>query len=149
VDGTYVARIEDVLDLYAETADPKRPVVCFDASPILLIGHVRQPISAMPGQLERYDCEYGRSGTANLFVFLDAHWPWRKVKVTDRRIVRDFAECMRNLVDLQYPKAQLIRGSTICRPTRRAPFTRGLPRAQVHRILRRLEVQYTPKHASE
>ena len=77
VDGTYVARIEDVLDLYAETADPKRPVVCFEANPILLIGHVRQPISAMPGQLERYDCEYGRSGTANLFVFLDTHWPWR------------------------------------------------------------------------
>jgi transposase len=75
VDGTYVARMEDVLDLYAAPADPKRPVVCFDESPTQLIGEVRQPIPATPGQLERYDCEYRRNGTANLFVFLDAHQP--------------------------------------------------------------------------
>jgi transposase len=109
VDGTYVARMEDVLDLYAETPDPKRPVVCFDESPTQLIGEVRQPIPATPGQLERYDCEYRRNGTANLFVFLDAHRPWRTVKVTDRRTARDFADCMRDLVDLHYPRAELIR----------------------------------------
>src|SRR5258706_9961238 len=79
IDGTYVARMEDVLDLYAETPDLKRPVVCFDESPTQLIGEARQPILAMPGQLERYDCEYRRNGTANLFVFLDAHRPWLKV----------------------------------------------------------------------
>ena len=77
VDGEYVARMEDVLDLYAEAPDPKRPVVCFDESPTQLIGEVRQPIPAEPGQIERYDCEYKRNGTANLFVFLDAHRPWR------------------------------------------------------------------------
>src|SRR5882724_5914097 len=75
VNGTYVARMEDVLDLYAEEHDPKRPVVCFDESPQQLIGEVRQPIPAAPGQPERYDCEYRRNGTANLFVFLDAHRP--------------------------------------------------------------------------
>ena len=85
IDGTYVARMEDVLDLYAETADPKRPVVCFDESPTQLIGEARQPIPAAPGQLERYDYEYRRNGTVNLFVFLDAHRPWRRVKVTDQR----------------------------------------------------------------
>ena len=85
VDGTYVARMEDVLDLYAEPPDPKRPVVCFDESPTQLIGEVRQPIPATPGQIERYDCEYRRNGTANLFVFLDAHQPWRTVKVIDSR----------------------------------------------------------------
>jgi transposase len=68
VDADYVARMEDVLDLYAEAPDPKRPVVCFDESPIQLIGEVRQPIPPKPGQIERYDCEYRRSGTANLFV---------------------------------------------------------------------------------
>lgn len=73
VDTEYVARMEDVLDLYAEAPDPKRPVVCFDESPTQLIGEVRQPIPAAPGRLERYDCEYKRNGTANLFVFLDAH----------------------------------------------------------------------------
>ena len=55
VDGEYVARMEDVLDLYAEAPDPKRPVVCFDESPVQLIGEARKPISARPGQLERYD----------------------------------------------------------------------------------------------
>ena len=84
IDGTYVARMEDVLDLYAEPPDPKRPVVCFDESPTQLIGEARQPIPAAPGQLERYDYEYRRNGTVNLFVFLDAHRPWRRVKVTDQ-----------------------------------------------------------------
>src|SRR5580700_9118049 len=88
VDGTYVARMEDVLDLYPEEADPKRPVVCFDESPTQLIGEVREPIPAEPGQPERYDCEYRRNGTANLFVFLDAHTSWRHVKVTDHRTAR-------------------------------------------------------------
>ena len=92
IDGTYVARMEDVLDLYAEPPDPKRPVVCFDESPTQLIGEARQPIPAAPGQLERYDYEYRRNGTVNLFVFLDAHRPWRRVKVTDQRTARDFAE---------------------------------------------------------
>ena len=88
----YVARTEDVLDRYAEAPDPTRPVVYFDESPIQLIGEVRQPIPARPGQIERYDCEYRRNGTANLFVFLDVHLSWRKVKVTERRR-RGLAAC--------------------------------------------------------
>jgi hypothetical protein len=79
VDGAYVARMEDVLDLYAEEADPMRPVVCFDESPTQLIGELREPIPAAPGRPERYDCEYRRNGTANLFVFLDAHKSWRQI----------------------------------------------------------------------
>ena len=101
--------MEDVLDLYAEEPDPKRPVVCFDESPTQLIGEVRQPIPAEPGQLERYDCEYKRNGTANLFIFLDVHRPWRKVKVTDSRAAVDFAACMRELTDVHFPKAERIR----------------------------------------
>ena len=98
VDGEYVARMENVLDLYAEAPDPKRPVVCFDESPVQLIGEVRQPIPAEPGQLERYDYEYRRNGTVNLFVCIDVHRPWRKVKLTERRAA-DYAECMRELTD--------------------------------------------------
>ena len=109
VDADYVARMEDVLDLYAEAPDPKRPVVCFDESPIQLIGEVRQPIPAAPGQVERYDCEYRRNGTANLFVFVDVNRPWRKVKVTERRAAQDFAACMRDLTDIHYPGAERIR----------------------------------------
>jgi transposase len=109
VDGEYVARMEDVLDLYAEAPDPDRPVVCFDESPVQLIGEVRQPIPAEPGQLERYDCEYRRNGTVNLFVCIDVHRPWRKVKVTERRTAVDYAHCMRELVDVHYPDAACIR----------------------------------------
>jgi transposase len=86
VDGEYVARMEDVLDLCAEPPDPKRPVVCFDESPTQLIGEVRQPIPAAPGREKRFDYEYRRAGTVNLFVLVDAHRPWRKVTVTQQRL---------------------------------------------------------------
>ncbi len=109
VDGEYVARMEDVLDLYAEAPDPARPVVCFDESPVQLIGEVRQPIPAEPGQLERYDYEYRRNGTANLFVAFDPHHGWRNVKLTERRVAADYAHCMRELVDVHYPDVVCIR----------------------------------------
>ena len=80
-------------------------MVYFDESPTQLTGEARLPIPPKPGQLERYDCEYRRNGTANLFVFRNAHRPWCTVKVTDRRTARDFAECMRDLVDFHYPNA--------------------------------------------
>ena len=149
IDGTYVARMEDVLDLYAEPPDPKRPVVCFDESPTQLIGEARQPIPATPGQLERYDYEYRRNGTVNLFVFLDAHRPWRRVKVTDQRTARDFAECMRELVDLHYPQAQQVRVVLDNLSTHSAgALYEAFPAPEAHRVWRRLEFHYTPKHAS-
>lgn len=149
VDGNYVARMEDVLDLYAGAPDPKRPVVCFDESPTQLIGEVRKPIPATPGQIERYDCEYRRNGTANLFVFLDAHRPWRRVKVTEKRTARDFAECMRDLVDIHYPQAEQIRVVMDNLSTHSlGALYEAFPAPEAHRIRRRLEFHYTPKHAS-
>lgn len=149
VDAEYVARMEDVLDLYAEPADPKYPVVCFDESPTQLIGEVRPAIPARPGKLERYDCEYKRNGTANLFVFLDAHRPWRHVKVTDRRAAEDFATCMRDLVDIHYPKAKRIRVVLDNLSTHSAAaLYQALPAPEARRILRRIEFHFTPKHAS-
>ncbi|HEY5035040.1 MAG TPA: IS630 family transposase [Candidatus Dormibacteraeota bacterium] len=149
VDGSYVARMEDVLDLYAEAPDPKHPVVCFDESPTQLIGEVRQPILAKPGQLERYDCEYRRNGTVNLFVFLDVHRPWRRVKVTDQRAACDFAECMRELVDFDYPRAEQVR-VVLDNLSTHSPgaLYDAFPAPEARRILRRLEFHYTPKHAS-
>ena len=149
VDGEYVARMEDVLDLYAEQPDPKRPVVCFDESPTQLIGEVRQPIPAAPGQLERYDCEYKRNGTVNLFIFLDVHRAWRKVKVTDSRAAVDFAACMRELADVHFPKAERIRVVLDNLSTHSAgALYQAFPPAEARRILRRLEFHYVPKHAS-
>ena len=149
VDGSYVARMEDVLDLYAEDADPKRPVVCFDESPTQLIGEIRQPIPPAPGQPERCDCEYRRNGTANLFVFLDAHRPWRHVKVTERRTARDFALCMRDLADTHYPGADLIRVvlDNLSTHTVGALYE-TFPAPEARRILQRIEFHSTPKHAS-
>ena len=149
VDGAYVARMEDVLDLYAETPDPQHPVICFDGSPMQLIGEVRQPIPSAPGQLERYDCEYRRNGTANLFIFLDAHKSWRHVKVTEQRTAADFAHCMKDLVDVHYPQADLIRVVMDNLSTHSAgALYETFPAPEAHRILRRLEFHYTPKHAS-
>src|SRR5712691_869873 len=136
VDGEYVARMEDVLDLYAEAPDPKRPVVCFDESPTQLIGEVRQPIPAEPGQLERYDCEYKRNGTANLFVFFDIHRGWRRVKVTEHRAARDFAQCMRDLVDAHYPQADRVRVVLDNLSTHsRGALYQAFPPCEAHRIL--------------
>jgi DDE superfamily endonuclease/Homeodomain-like domain len=149
VDGEYVARMEDVLDLYAEEPDPKRPVVCFDESPTQLIGEARQPIPAEPGQLERYDCEYKRNGTANLFIFLDVHRPWRKVKVTDRRAAVDFAACMRELTDVYFPKAERIRVVLDNLSTHfPGSLYQAFPPCEARRVLRRLEFHHVPKHAS-
>src|SRR5450755_4494626 len=83
--------------LVVSVPHPNRFVVCFDESPTQLIGEAREPIAGAPGQPDRYDCEYRRNGTANLFVFLDTNRPWRKVKVTERRTAIDFAVCMREL----------------------------------------------------
>jgi transposase len=149
VDAEYVARMEDVLDLYAEAPDPKRPVVCFDESPTQLIGEVRQPIPAEPGQIERYDCEYKRNGTANLFVFLDAHRSWRKVKVTDSRTAVDFAGCMRELTDVDFPEAEHIRVVMDNLSTHTAgALYQAFPACEARRVLQRLEFHYVPKHAS-
>ena len=149
VDGEYVARMEDVLDLYAEAPDPSRPVVCFDESPVQLIGEVRQPIPARPGRLERYDYEYRRNGTVNLFVLLDVHRPWRKVKLTERRTAKDYAQCMRVLVDIHYPDAEIIRVVQDNLSTHSAgALYQTFPPAEARRILRRIKFHCTPKHAS-
>ena len=261
IDGEYVARMEDVPDLYAQVPDPKRPVVCFDESPTQLIGEVGQPIQgrlsgfpckpvslrqlepaleydrelrfrrgplarrhspffwarfntrkiilsmtlitvpssltlhlqsfyfapakrssssseiagcfrlairclllfhrygphtkfpreypihkAVPGQRERYDCEYRRNGTVNLFIFLDAHRPWRKVKVTERRTAEDFAICMRELSDAHFPEADRIR-VVLDNLSTHSPgaLYQAFPPCEARRVLRRLEFHYVPK----
>ena len=105
--------MEDVLDVYQVPYDPFRPVVCIDESSKQLIGHSRMPIPATPGHPEIWDYEYVRNGTVNLFMFIDAHRPWRTVQVTDHRAARDFAECMRDLVDIHYPRAECRHGQPV------------------------------------
>lgn len=149
IDAEYVARMEDVLDLYAEEPDERRPVVCFDETPRQLIGEARVPVPPKPGRLARFDYEYVRNGTANVFMYVDAHRPWRHAKVTDRRTRLDFSECMRDLVDVHYPDAECIRVvlDNLSTHTPAALYESFEP-AEARRILRRLEFHYTPKHAS-
>jgi len=149
VDTEYVARMEDVLDLYGQAPDKRFPVVCFDETPRQLIGESRVPVMAKPGKRARYDYEYVRNGTANVFMFVDAHRPWRHAKVTERRAAVDFAECMRDLVDKHYPKAERIRVvlDNLSTHTQGALYEAFAP-DEARRILRRLEFHYTPKHAS-
>lgn len=149
INGEFVARMEDVLELYAEAPDPRRPVVCFDETPRQLIGEERVPIPAEPGKPRRVDYEYVRNGTANVFMFIDVNRAWRRAKVTDQRTYVDFAECMRDLVDVHYPEAERIRVvldnlSTHCAGALYQAFAPD----EARRILKRLEFHFTPKHAS-
>jgi transposase len=149
VDAEFVARMEDVLALYAEPPDERRPVVCFDETPRQLIGEERVPTRAEPGKRARYDYEYVRNGTANVFMFVDVNRPWRHAKVTDRRACIDFAECMQDLVDVHYPGAEKIRVvlDNLSAHTPSALYQR-FPAPEARRILSRLEFHFTPKHAS-
>jgi transposase len=149
VDGEFVARMEDVLALYEEPPDPRRPVVCFDETPRQLIGEARVPTRAEPGKRARFDYEYVRNGTANVFMFVDVNRPWRHAKVTDRRACVDFAECMQDLVDTHYPEADRIRVvlDNLSAHSASALYQRFAP-AEARRILSHLEFHFTPKHAS-
>lgn len=149
INAEYVARMEDVLELYAEPPDPRRPVVCFDETPRQLIGEARVPIRAEPGKPRRSDYEYVRNGTANVFMFVDVNRPWRHAKVTDRRTCIDFAACMRDLVDEHYPEAERIRVvlDNLSAHSAGALYQAFEP-AEARRILGRIEFHFTPKHAS-
>ena len=141
--------MEDVLDLYAEAPDPDRPVVCIDETLKQLVEDVKAPLPPRPGSVEKYDYHYRRNGTANLFVFVDRHRRWRKVKVTEHKGNYDFAECMRDLVDIHYPTATLIRVVLDNLSTHRpGALYQAFPPGEARRILRRIEFHHTPKHAS-
>jgi transposase len=149
VDATFVACMEDVLTLYAEPPDPQRPVVCFDETPRQLIGETRIPVRAKPGKRARFDYEYVRKGTANVFMFVDVNRPWRHAKITNRRTSIDFAECMRDLVDKHYPKAKTVRVvlDNLSAHSAAALY-QAFPAEEARRILSRIELHFTPKHAS-
>jgi hypothetical protein len=149
VNSEYVARMEDVLDLYAQPHDAKRPLVCFDESPTQLIGEVRNPEPSAPGIPARIDYEYVRNGIANLFVLYDSHAGWRHVDITEQRTSRQFALQMKALVDQHYPEAECIRIVLDNLSTHTAAALYGaFEPVEARRILRRLEFHYVPKHAS-
>ena len=149
ITAEFVWRMEDVLDLYAEESNPEQPRVCFDEMPLQLVSEVRTPLPAHPGQVERFDYEYKREGTCNLFVFFSPDTAWREVKVTERRTALDFAECMRDLVDVHFPRAEKIR-VVLDNLNTHTPVSlyKAFPPEEARRIAKRLEFHHTPRHAS-
>ena len=141
--------MEDTLDLYAEPYDPQYPVICFDESPYQLVSEVRRPLPPTSGQPTRYDYEYRREGTCNLFMFFQPLQGWRHVKVTHRRTAQDFARCMKELVDCHFSRAILISVVLDNLNTHTpAALYATFPPAEARRILRKLDFRYTPKHGS-
>ena len=141
--------MEDVLDLYEEEYDVERPVVCFDETSKQLTGHSRAPIGAKSGSPQRYDYEYGRNGTRNLFVFCEPKGGWRHVEVAQRRTAVDFAEQMRWLVNEAYPDAKVVRVVLDNLNTHKfGSLYEAYEPVEARRIARRLEFHHTPKHGS-
>ena len=144
-----------MLELYAQPYDAQRPVVCFDETNKQLIEETRVPLPSRPaekghaGQVARYDYEYKRNGTRNLFLHCEPKRGWRHVAVTQQRTMVDFAQQMKWLVDEAYPAAEVIRVVLDNLNTHRpASLYESFAPAEARRILRRLEFHYTPKHGS-
>ncbi len=147
--AAFVAQMEDVLDVYTRPLDPKRPQVCFDESSKQQVKEVRTPVAVAPGEPARYDTEYERNGVSNLFMFFCPLLNWRHVKVTDQRTAADWAQCMRELVDVQFPMAERITVVLDNLNTHTpAALYATFPPEEAKRIWDKLEFHYTPKHGS-
>jgi hypothetical protein len=141
--------MEDVLDVYHRPYDGKRPPVCLDEASKQLIGEVIEPIPAEPGQPERFDYEYPRNGTANLFMVSEPLLGWRAVRVTERRTAVDFAEVIRWLVEEVHEEAEKVVLVMDNLSTHKlASLYEAFPPERARRIAEELEVHHTPKHGS-
>lgn len=141
--------MEDVLDLYAEAYKAWQPVVCFDERPCQLVSDTLEPLPRKPGRAKRVDYGYERQGVCNAFMLLQPLAGWREVKVTQRRTKQDFAQVMRELVDVHFPHAEKIRVvlDNLNTHTPASLYEVFAPQ-EARRLLKKLEFHYTPKHAS-
>jgi hypothetical protein len=141
--------MEDVLDIYEEPYDEKRPKVNFDEASKQLIEEVRTPLRPKPGAVERVDYEYKRNGTRNLFIFCEPQAGWRHIEVTEQRTGKEFARQMKWLVDECYPEAEVIRIVMDNLNTHKiASLYEAFAPAEARRIAKKLEIHPTPKHGS-
>ncbi len=147
--GEFVARMEDVLEVYHRPYDPRRPLVCIDEIPVQLVGETRVPLPPQPGRPARYDYEYVRNGTANLFMASEPLLGWRGVSVTARRTARDFAEVLRWLVEDIHPDAvKVVLVADNLNTHGPGCLYEAFEPARARRIAEKLEWHYTPKHGS-
>jgi hypothetical protein len=145
----FVWRMEDVLEVYTRPYDPRRPLICLDDVSKQLVGETRCPRPMRPGRPARYDYEYERRGTANLFFWCEPLRGRRHVTVTERRTKVDWAHVIRDLVDVQYPDAErIVLVQDNLNTHTPAALYEAFPPAEARRLVERLEVHYTPKHGS-
>jgi hypothetical protein len=148
-DADFVCAMEDVLEVYHRPFDAKRPLVCLDEGTKQLVGEVVQPLPAEPGQPERFDYEYVRHGTANLFMISEPLLGWRHVAVTERRTARDFAAVLRWLAEDLHPDAEtIVLVMDNLNTHKLASLYELFPPEQARRLAERFEIHYTPKHGS-
>jgi hypothetical protein len=145
----FVCAMEDVLDVYQRPYDPARPQVCVDETSKQLVGEMRTPLPARPGQPAIYDHEYQRNGTANLFLMVEPLTGVCRIKITEQRTRIDWAHLMRELVDEHYPQAERIVLVTDNLNTHdKASLYEAFAPQEAKRIADKLEIHYTPKHGS-
>jgi DDE superfamily endonuclease len=141
--------MEDVLDVYQRPHDPQRPLVCVDETSKQLIAETRVPIAAKPGRPVRYDYEYRRNGTANLFMMFAPLEGWRHVKVTDRHTALDYAQVLKELSDTHFPDAtKILLVQDNLNTHKPASLYEAFPPEEARRLVERFEWHYTPKHGS-
>jgi transposase len=149
IDAIFRTCMYDVLDLYEEEYDPKRPLVNLDEKPKQLLGEKRTPILLKQGSSEKYDYEYVRNGTANIFVAVEFKAGKRVTQVTKRRTMKDFARFVRMFVDEEYPGVELVRLVTDNLNTHKEKaFYEAFSKDEAEKILSKIEFHYTPTHAS-
>lgn len=137
------------MEVYTRPYDERFPQVCLDEKNKQLISEVREPLIARSGKPARHDYEYDREGTANLFIVCEPLAGWRHISVTERRTKLDWAQCIKELVDLHYPEAEkiVLVMDNLNTHTPAALYEAFTP-AEARRLARRLEIHYTPKHGS-
>jgi uncharacterized small protein (DUF1192 family) len=141
--------MEDILDVYQRPHDPECPMVCVDETSKQLIAETRVPIAAKPGRAARYDYEYRRNGTANLFMMFAPLEGWRHVKVTDRHTALDYAQVLKELADTHFPNAKkIVLVQDNLNTHKPASLYEAFPPAEARRLVERFEWHYTPKHGS-
>jgi len=141
--------MEDVLEVYTRSYDPRFPVVCMDESSIQLIGEVQQPIPAAPGHPVLMDDEYVRKGVANIFMEVEPLGGKRKVKITEHRTQIDWAYFIREMLEERYRAAEkvvLVMDNLNTHTT--ASLYMAFPPEEARNLVNRLEIHYTPKHGS-
>lgn len=141
--------MEDVLDVYHRPYDPQLPVVCLDESSKQLIGEVREPLPPAPGHVAKYDSEYERRGTANVFMAVEPLAGKRTVRVTDRRTRVDWAQFVRLLLLTIYPEVtKVILVMDNLNTHGIASLYEAFDPETARILAKRLEIHYTPKHGS-